>query len=300
MRKIVLWKRDDSDERARSIAKIAAADFAAQTKRRRFEKVIDDDDEEARRRRAQILGATGGSRDETQRERAGEGDDEIETNGSAAAGHHVSQLADLLAEATGGELTRVEILRWLLHHRDGRSLARAFKRQEAERQVPMQTRKNNMSTTENLIAVAKSYGMTAVCKHIIEKNNPHGIGESDFTAMATADLARFSNDRPDVAFARAFAADDERGRLLRKAHVIVKSSADAMDVTPLYVGGEAARNVNDPSEALAQLQELGRRRWPELTREQQFARAFSDPGNAELARKAHQRPAPTTNYAFPR
>jgi hypothetical protein len=49
-----------------------------------------------------------------------------------------------------------------------------------------------------------------------------------------------------------------------------------------------------------------RRRSPELelSASQAFARVFSypanAPANAELAGKAHRRPAPTTSFAFPR
>jgi len=43
-----------------------------------------------------------------------------------------------------------------------------------------------------------------------------------------------------------------------------------------------------------------RRRWPELSDAQAFARVFKDPANASLAAKAHRRPSPTTSYAFPR
>ena len=76
------------------------------------------------------------------------------------------------------------------------------------------------------------------------------------------------------------------------------------DITPLMVGGEANRggdvNPNDPSEAIAQLKQLGRDKWPTASEAQQFANAFTDPANAALAQKAHRRPSPTTNYEFPR
>jgi hypothetical protein len=301
MRKIVLWKRDDGDERERSIAKIAAADFAAQTKRRRFEKIVDGTDEdEARRRHAQILGATGGSRDETQRERAGEGDDEIEINGTgAAAGHHVSQLADLLTEAADGELTRAEILRWLLHHRDGRSLARAFKRQEAER-PPVEVRKN-MSATENLVAIAKARGTAAIFKLMVDKNDAMGITEHDFVAVANVDAERFR--RPGETREQSFARMLTTDQTMQKAYTLAKIAT--LDVQPVFVGGTDATDVNnDKSKTYQQLvdkaEELRRRSTTPLSESQAFARVFEAPENRELAAKAHQRPSPTTNYAFPR
>jgi hypothetical protein len=72
------------------------------------------------------------------------------------------------------------------------------------------------------------------------------------------------------------------------------------DLSPLVVGGETAQAVDDPSEAIAQLKQLGARKWPTATEAQQFANAFTDPVNATLAQKAHRRPAPTTSYEFPR
>jgi hypothetical protein len=72
------------------------------------------------------------------------------------------------------------------------------------------------------------------------------------------------------------------------------------DITPLMVGGEAAQDVDDPTEAIAQLKKLGRDKWPTASEAQQFANAFTDPANAALAQKAHRRPSPTTNYEFPR
>jgi hypothetical protein len=69
-------------------------------------------------------------------------------------------------------------------------------------------------------------------------------------------------------------------------------------MAPLQVGGEQARNVDDPSEAVAQLQSLGQERWPDLSPAQQFSRAFA--AHPELAAKAHRRPAATTIFPHPR
>jgi hypothetical protein len=73
---------------------------------------------------------------------------------------------------------------------------------------------------------------------------------------------------------------------------------------PLVVGGveaaHAAVDDTEQSEALAQLKQLGRDKWPSASEAQQFANAFTDPVNKELAAKAHRRPAPTTSFPFPR
>ena len=90
----------------------------------------------------------------------------------------------------------------------------------------------------------------------------------------------------------------------RKAIQIAKSTpAPLMSVEPVQVGGADALDVNDASKAYKQLQKMAeeqRRRSPELSDAQAFARVFEDPANVELAAKAHRRPSATTSYEFPR
>jgi hypothetical protein len=54
------------------------------------------------------------------------------------------------------------------------------------------------------------------------------------------------------------------------------------------------------SVAIEQLKKIGRDKWPTASEAQQFERAMLDPANAEIAARAHRRPAPTTSFAFPR
>jgi hypothetical protein len=70
-------------------------------------------------------------------------------------------------------------------------------------------------------------------------------------------------------------------------------------VVALYVGTCApprspwtirTRRLN----ALAELHEIGRKRWPEASLAQQFTRAIEDPKNRALAGRAHRRPSPPT------
>jgi hypothetical protein len=104
----------------------------------------------------------------------------------------------------------------------------------------------------------------------------------------------------DREFAKLYEAEES----VRRACAIAKKAMtfDAFDVTPLVFGGAAARDVDDPAEAIANLKELGRRKWPTASEAQQFANAFSDPVNRELAQRAHRRPvAPVGgSYPFPR
>jgi hypothetical protein len=88
---------------------------------------------------------------------------------------------------------------------------------------------------------------------------------------------------------------------VRKAHALTKS---LMPIEPVYVGGRDAADVNtDNSKAYQQMVALAdemRRRSPELSPARAFARVFTNPENAELANKAHRRPAATTSYPHPR
>jgi hypothetical protein len=71
-------------------------------------------------------------------------------------------------------------------------------------------------------------------------------------------------------------------------------------VTPMVVTGEDTRGLSDESEAIAQLKQLGARKWPSESEAKQFANAFTDPANAKLAARAHRRPSPRTSFPFPR
>jgi hypothetical protein len=88
---------------------------------------------------------------------------------------------------------------------------------------------------------------------------------------------------------------------VRQACQIAKAATfDAFSVAPMVVGGEDTRDLSDESEAIAQLKQLGARKWPTASEAEQFERAFTDPVNKELAARAHKRPKATTYYEFPR
>jgi len=152
-----------------------------------------------------------------------------------------------------------------------------------------------------------------------------GLTESEFCGLIEkAARKQFPNLSTAQAFSKVFTASTEEGKALRLACETLKRLAFAavaeqprgnydeqyskrmaeevrklpitVSLQPLQVGGKDV-NVNDPSEAIAQLQRLGEVRWPDLTREQQFSRAFSDPANRELAAKAHVRPSGHPSFA---
>src|SRR6516225_3219692 len=61
----------------------------------------------------------------------GLGDDEIDNAPAGSArDHYVSRLADLLCEASDGEVDRPAALTWLMHHRDGRALVAGLHKDE--------------------------------------------------------------------------------------------------------------------------------------------------------------------------
>jgi hypothetical protein len=79
------------------------------------------------------------------------------------------------------------------------------------------------------------------------------------------------------------------GEPLRQAVETIKRAQPGID------GGRAARAAYRVLEKLADDE---RRRSPNLSSAQAFARVFRD--HPELAEMAHRRPAPTTSYPFPR
>jgi hypothetical protein len=154
-----------------------------------------------------------------------------------------------------------------------------------------------MSRTEELRDIVKTHGPVALAKLLVDDGEAHGISEHELTDAITAHAkAAHPGISPDAAFAKVFTASTDEGATLRKAVSLAKaaswlSAAPVFDPAVQVVGGEDARDVNDPSAALAALHEIGRLRWPELSEAQQFTRAFTDPKNAALAAKAHRRPS---------
>jgi hypothetical protein len=151
-----------------------------------------------------------------------------------------------------------------------------------------------------LKSIVKRHGLIAFCKLLVDDQKNYGVSEHELVEAIT-DHAKDAHPgmSPDQAFAKVFAAQTEEGALLRRAVAIAK---DMMTLTPVFVGGEAV-NPNDAHEAYTQLMELAeeqRARAPWKTVAQAFADVFQDPANAELAARAHRRPAATTTYPFPR
>jgi len=153
-----------------------------------------------------------------------------------------------------------------------------------------------MDMTKALVGLMNSYGgPLAACKVIVDQ------GEAPCSeAELVGAISEFVGG--DMAFAKLYEGDVT----VRKAIAIAKAETFAEQLLsgglPVsVVGGEDARDVDDPQAALdayARLLEIGKARWPNASEATQFANAFTE--NPALAQKAHRRPSATTSYPFPR
>jgi hypothetical protein len=153
------------------------------------------------------------------------------------------------------------------------------------------------SHTEFVQSVVKQYGILALAKSMVQDQKSYGLDEPTFTRLATQHAQRiYPNDRPDVAFSKLYQGEES----VRRACQIARAMPFQVSLEPLQVGGEDAQVVNDPSEAIAQLKQLGTDRWPTELAASQFERALTDPANHKLARLAVPIPRATTSYEWPR
>lgn len=110
------------------------------------------------------------------------GDDDIEDstnldNGSDPTGSgtkHLSELADIIVEASENNLTRPEALRWLLHTRLGRTTTAAFKR-HGRRLFPALQKETNMTKQ------IQDYDAVSIAKVMVEDNRSYSVSEHQLT-----------------------------------------------------------------------------------------------------------------------
>lgn len=199
---------------------------------------------------------------------------------------HISDLANIITEASKGKIDRAGALEWLINNRHGRAFCSAYKREQ-------QQETQAMPTFETVI---KSQGVVAFSKAVAACGRCDGVTEHDFTAAVTdyAKAQALPGESSAKAFARVFAGDGDDALLLRKAHQIIKNGA-TMTLTPTYVGATEATAVNDPEDALAQLEALAerlRQSMPVLSKHQAFSKIYCDPANAELVKRERQQNRP--------
>ena len=149
------------------------------------------------------------------------------------------------------------------------------------------------------VAKLKSLNAIAVCKALADDQHAYGVTEAELVDLLS-NHDRQPGESAARTFARHYEANTEEGALIRKAVEIAKTAEAAryFDIEPVLVSDDT--DVNDPVDAIAQLKELGRQKWPEESEANQFERAFTDPANAELSARAHRRPSATTVYSMPR
>ena len=225
---------------------------------------------------------------------APEVEDAAATPTTNAASDRISSLADLVVEGTGGAIDRAAAIGWLLHTAAGQSLVLRTSKNH-------QTNSNEKEQPVLIQTVLKQYGLISVAKSMINEQISFGLSEHEFTALI-ADYAK-TTKRADESDAAAFEREFTSNEILRKAYAVVKD-AQLASLQATQVGANAALATDpDFSAAMLQLQNMAeklRQEAPYLSVSQAFSRVFQDPQNSQLAAKAHRRPAPTTNFAFPR
>jgi hypothetical protein len=214
-------------------------------------------------------------------------------DGGGITDHPLAQLATLLV-ASDKFPDHAQALDHLLNTSHGAALL--HRTRKAAKETPPMT-----SHSEFVRDVVKQYGITALCKSMVQDQKSYGLDESSFTALVVEAAKRDApaGETEAQSFTRVFSAPTEEGVLLRKAHALAKETT-WLDLQPQVISGGDWRDEDDREQAMKQLAEIGRRMAPTATPARQFDLAFSDPKNAALAQRAHRRPAATTFFPMPR
>lgn len=165
--KVVLYKRD-SDERRQRI----------------------------RRLHRHIVDGRGG--DAAPNVRSEEGPSNGDTN---APPSHISRLADLIAEASQGAVSRADAIAWLLTHAHGRAML-------------THTNKKDDTMTDDLVTLAKRIADTGAT-HLSEH-------EAFELVQKYCNLHRLTGEKPAAAFSRIYGGDDDVGTAFRKMVQVAK------------------------------------------------------------------------------
>jgi hypothetical protein len=196
-------------------------------------------------------------------------------DGSGNDRHHVDRLADLVLQASNGVLSKPD---WLLRAPRGNQLISRMKRKEK-------------TMPDSIDAVIRDHGIVNVAKSIAEGGSSGGMSEHALTEAITDYAKRlYPTVSAASAFAKVFASDTPEGITFRRAiqtlkrHPVAEAAPHA--VASHAVGGTAYEAL------MAKADEL-RKREPHLSREQSFAKAFSDPANRELAAAERRQNRPT-------
>jgi hypothetical protein len=199
--------------------------------------------------------------------------------------HHASRIADLVAEASEGAVSRPEALRWLLTNRNGRALlAHGTSKQ---RSTEMPTRK------EVLKGLLRQHGgdVVSLCKHIV-KTGSTDISEGELAGMiqAQAQFDRRSGESEAQCFARKFNDPSPDGIALRKATRIASGFEDDWSVRADDDDTERDDDDEDAYDELCEEAVKLRKHYPTLSQSQLFALAYEQ--NPALAKKERRQNRP--------
>jgi hypothetical protein len=190
-------------------------------------------------------------------------------------GGGAQELASAIVEHLHDKLRRL---------REARSARRTTKRKE---ETTMKTRE------EHLRDIAKNVGVIKVCKDIVGAGDAWGITEAELV-----DMIGKHDPKPGESQAQTFARHYEANIELRKAVQIAKAFPMQVTLEPRFVGHREAEDVNDPEDALAQINELveqQRKASPGLTTAQLFARVYAANPQLAAAERRQNRPG----YFYP-
>jgi hypothetical protein len=217
--------------------------------------------------------------------------DERGNDAGSLLDHPIVQTARLLV-ASGHKADIASALDHLLNTANGQALlARMHKAtDQPAKEEPMDT----------IFSIMKDAGIAGVCAAIVAKGSTSFTQAELVEAVTKIAVERYPELTKEQAFAKVYTDQGAEGLSLREAINVAKAMPFVADLTPAMVGGTAAQALDDPAEAIAQLKQLGARKWPTASEAQQFERALTSPENAALARRAVPRPQPTTSYPFPR
>jgi hypothetical protein len=210
-------------------------------------------------------------------------------------------LSEMVKQFDDADVTDIEKAGGGAHDLAGgliRHLTEALERRRAQHGY-QKREEGPLDTQTELIGIMKDCGgPVSLCKGIVDRGRSPCDEASLVAALSTRAAEQF-NLPGDRAFAKLYEAEES----VRRACNIAKAAGPMFDVTIVHPGDETHRTVNDTesSEAYQTLQSLADKLHAaavgRMTKEQAFARAFES--RPDLAAKAHRRPTPPPNGAYP-
>ena len=101
--------------------------------------------------------------------------DDTTNKPTSSGAKHISDLADIITEASKNKISRADALAWLINNRHGRTFTQAYKSHKQQKEAP--------PMTDNLQSLVKDYGIVSVAKGIVDRGHTSTISEHELTAM---------------------------------------------------------------------------------------------------------------------